>query len=153
MIRHQSTPSIFFPQAFCWKSFRTMIKSPFGDSPGGTVVESPPINSGTSLGSLITEDPSCRRATKPTCHNYSRAQETRPLSPHAATAEAHAHAPQQAAKRAAAQLEGSPHSPPRALVHSHKDPAQAKIKQNKILIRLILICWNFINGLWDNWNN
>ena len=65
---------------------------------------------GTQVRSLVWEDPTCRRATKPVCCNYwarvpqllkaacSRARVPQLLSPHAATTEAHApraRAPQQ----------------------------------------------------------
>ncbi|KAJ8786159.1 hypothetical protein J1605_006515 [Eschrichtius robustus] len=57
---------------------------------------------GTRVRSLVREDPTCRRATKPVRHYYlslrSRAREPQLLSPRAATTEAHtprACAPQQ----------------------------------------------------------
>ena len=41
------------------------------DFPGGAVVKNPPANAG-NMGSsvLVREDPTCRGATKPVCHNY-----------------------------------------------------------------------------------
>ena len=38
--------------------------------PGGAVVENPPDNAGDTDLSPALEDPTCRRATKPVCHNY-----------------------------------------------------------------------------------
>ena len=40
------------------------------DFPGGTVVKNPPANAGTQVRALFREDPTCRGATKPVCHNY-----------------------------------------------------------------------------------
>ena len=37
--------------------------------PGGAVVKNPPANQGTQVRVLVQEDPTCRRATKPLCHN------------------------------------------------------------------------------------
>ena len=54
---------------------------------------------GTQVLSLVQEDPTCHRATKPVCHYYcSRAHEPQLLSLHATTTEActpRAHVPQQ----------------------------------------------------------
>ena len=41
-----------------------------GDFPGGAVVQNLPANARTWVPSLVWEDPTCRRATKPMCHNY-----------------------------------------------------------------------------------
>ena len=45
--------------------------NPDGDFPGGAVVKNPPANGGDT-GSIPGpgRDPTCRRATKPLCHNY-----------------------------------------------------------------------------------
>ena len=40
------------------------------DFPGGPVVEDPPADAGTQVQSLVQEDSTCLRATKPMCHNY-----------------------------------------------------------------------------------
>ena len=40
------------------------------DFPGGAVVKNPPANVGDTVLSLVREDPTCHRATKPVCHNY-----------------------------------------------------------------------------------
>ena len=40
------------------------------DFPGGAVVKNPPANAGTRVRTLVREDPTCRGATKPVCHNY-----------------------------------------------------------------------------------
>ena len=39
-----------------------------GGFPGGTVGKNPPANAGVQA--LVREDPTCRGATKPVCHNY-----------------------------------------------------------------------------------
>ena len=41
-----------------------------GDFPGGPVVEDPPADAGAQVQSLVHEDSTCLRATKPMCHNY-----------------------------------------------------------------------------------
>ena len=44
-----------------------------GDFPGGAVVKNLPAiagDTGSSPGPLVQEDPTCRGATKPVCHNY-----------------------------------------------------------------------------------
>ena len=47
------------------------LKSPpAGYFPGGAVVKNLPANAGTQVWSLVQEDPTCRGATKPMCHNY-----------------------------------------------------------------------------------
>ena len=56
--------------------------------PGGTEVKNPPVNSGDTVQALVREDPTCRGATKPVHHNYSRAHELQLLSPQATTTEA-----------------------------------------------------------------
>ena len=38
--------------------------------PDGTVDKSPPASQGTQVQSLVQEDPTCHRATKPEHHNY-----------------------------------------------------------------------------------
>ena len=38
--------------------------------PGGPVVKDLPCNEGTVVQSLVQEDPTCCKATKPVCHNY-----------------------------------------------------------------------------------
>ena len=38
--------------------------------PGGAVVENPPADAGDMVRALVREDPTCRGATKPACHNY-----------------------------------------------------------------------------------
>ena len=38
--------------------------------PGGTVVENLPANAGDMGSGPGPEDPTCRGATKPVCHNY-----------------------------------------------------------------------------------
>ena len=57
------------------------------------MVKSPPANAGTLVRSLVQEEPTGLRATKPVPHNYripcSRAQEIQILSPCAATTETH----------------------------------------------------------------
>ena len=77
------------------------------DFPGGAVVKNLPASAGTWVWSLVWEDPTCRRATKPVSHNYwslcatttearapqllsmrSRAREPQLLSPRATTTEA-----------------------------------------------------------------
>ena len=40
------------------------------DFPGGTVVKNPPANAGKRVQSLVWEDLTCPRATKPVRHNY-----------------------------------------------------------------------------------
>ena len=40
------------------------------DFPGDAVVKNPPANAGTRVRALVWEDPTCRGATKPVCHNY-----------------------------------------------------------------------------------
>ena len=40
------------------------------DFSGGAVVKNPPANAGDTDSSLLWEDPTCRRATKPMRHNY-----------------------------------------------------------------------------------
>ena len=40
------------------------------DFPGGAVVKNPPADAGDTVRSLVREHPTCRRATKPVCHNY-----------------------------------------------------------------------------------
>ena len=37
---------------------------------GGAVVKNPPANAGDTGSILVREDPTCRGATKPVCHNY-----------------------------------------------------------------------------------
>ena len=47
------------------------LKLDFRDFPGGTMVKNPPANAGgTRVRSLVREDLTCRRATKPMRHNY-----------------------------------------------------------------------------------
>ena len=79
------------------------------DFPGGAVVKNLPANAGntgsspdpgTRVQALIREDPTCRGATKPVCHNYWALEPASHnyWSPHAATTEARvprACAPQQ----------------------------------------------------------
>ena len=38
--------------------------------PGGAVVKNPPANARTRVQALDWEDPTCRGASKPVCHNY-----------------------------------------------------------------------------------
>ena len=79
-----------------------LYKNYFGDFPGGTVVKDPPANAGDTGSTLVHEDPTCRGATKPVCHNY-WACTLEPMShnywsPRVTTTEARvprAHAPQQ----------------------------------------------------------
>ena len=42
----------------------------FKGFPGGSVVKNPPALEGDTGSTLIWEDPTCRRTTKPVCHNY-----------------------------------------------------------------------------------
>ena len=44
------------------------LKSKERDFPAGTVVKNPPANEGTQVRSLVREDPTCCRATKPVSH-------------------------------------------------------------------------------------
>ena len=46
------------------------LKKQYRDFPGGTVVKNLPASAGTWVRALVREDPTCRRATKPMCHNY-----------------------------------------------------------------------------------
>ena len=41
-----------------------------GGFPGGSVVKNLPVDVGDVVRSLIWEDPTCLRATKPMCYNY-----------------------------------------------------------------------------------
>ena len=45
-------------------------KEVFQGFPGGTMVKNPPANAGDMGSSPGLEYPTCRRATKPMCHNY-----------------------------------------------------------------------------------
>ena len=38
--------------------------------PGGAVVKNLPAMQGTRVQALVWEDPTCRGAAKPVCHNY-----------------------------------------------------------------------------------
>ena len=40
------------------------------DFPGVAVVKNPPANAGNTVQSLVQEDPTCRRTTKPVHYNY-----------------------------------------------------------------------------------
>ena len=40
------------------------------DFPGGTVVKNSPANAGDTVLSLVWEDPTCHKASKPASHNY-----------------------------------------------------------------------------------
>ena len=42
--------------------------------PGGPLVKNLPANAGNMVQSLFQEDPTCRRATEPTGHNYWKPQ-------------------------------------------------------------------------------
>ena len=48
----------------------TLCTNLHGGLPGGTVVKNPPPMQGTQVRSLVREDPTCCRATKPVHHNY-----------------------------------------------------------------------------------
>ena len=41
-----------------------------GYFPGGAVVKNPPAHAGDTGLILVWEDPTCRGAMKPVCHNY-----------------------------------------------------------------------------------
>ena len=56
--------------------------------PGGSVVRSPLTNAEDMVWSLVREDPTCREATKPVCHNYWACPKPQILTLHAATTEA-----------------------------------------------------------------
>ena len=49
---------------------RDTVETKIQGFPGGSVVKNPPANAGTRVWSLVWEDPTCRGATKPVCHNY-----------------------------------------------------------------------------------
>ena len=49
---------------------RLSLKTTSQGFPGGSVIENPPANAGDTSQSLIWEDPTCLRATKPMCCNY-----------------------------------------------------------------------------------
>ena len=38
--------------------------------PGGSVVKNPPASAVSRVRALVGEDPTCRGAAKPVCHNY-----------------------------------------------------------------------------------
>ena len=46
------------------------FKKVFRDFPGGAVLKNCLPMQGTRVRSLVWEDPTCRRATKPASHNY-----------------------------------------------------------------------------------
>ena len=55
---------------FVLLKIKTRNKTEGRDFPGGTVVKNPPANAGDMGSSLVLEDPTCCRATKPVRHNY-----------------------------------------------------------------------------------
>ena len=52
-----------------WRDRRCTEKAK-RDFPGGAVDKNLPAVQGTQVQPLVWEDPTCRGATKPTCHNY-----------------------------------------------------------------------------------
>ena len=56
-------------QSYFWNQNSLNNKKKLEDFPDVPVVKNPPCNAGTSVQSLVREDPKCCRATKPMCHN------------------------------------------------------------------------------------
>ena len=64
-----------FSELGCGEYSNTLTQVPlqewtYWDFPGGAGIKNPPANAGDTGSSPGPEDPTCRRATKPMCHNY-----------------------------------------------------------------------------------
>ena len=64
--KQELSPRLSSCPTACLKAFNCLPR----DFPGGPVLGNPPANAGTQVRSLVQEDPTCLRVTKPASHNY-----------------------------------------------------------------------------------